>query len=108
MEGKSRGLLNDYRSGGLKNIEENHQVLRLAFPCRDINRGSVEDNLETLPVVHSVVIAVKCRVIGLCFIDCLNKSVYATPGPSHANTHSSRCELTFLLHTSIVAAALFH
>jgi hypothetical protein len=64
VEGKRRGLLSDYRSFGLKIIEENHQVLRSVFPCRDINRGSVEDNLETLPVVHSVTIAVNCRVIG--------------------------------------------
>jgi hypothetical protein len=82
VEGKGRGLLNDYRGVGLKSTEENHKVLSLVFfSCRDTNRGSVEDNLETLPVVHSVVIAVNYRVIGLCFIDCLNKSVSTTPGP---------------------------
>jgi hypothetical protein len=61
---KSRGLLNDYRSVELKNTEENHQILRLVFPCRDTNRGRVEDNLETLLVGHNIVIAVNCRVIG--------------------------------------------
>jgi len=106
--GESCGLLNDYRSVGLKSTEEDHQVLRLVFPCRDTNRVSVEDNLETLPAVHSVVTAVNYRVIWLCSIDCLKEYVSTTPGSCRSNTHSSHCDLMCLLHTSIESAALFH
>ena len=108
MSPRHLSRVNDDRSVGLKNTEENHQVLRLDFSLSRYQRGSVEDNLETLPVVHTVVSVVIYRIIGLRFIDCLKKSVSTTPDPCHTNTHSSYCELICLLYTSIVSAALFH